>query len=441
MKKNPILIISIIFLIGIIGLITLIKLPQEKIQFNYYITGEVITGMQTGPEIDWNDQQQTPVKDVQYVSELNRKYCLKKDIPGILYELEQKKDIINNIKKAYCKSKDQFDFSAFNPCDELIHSRCKGIGKIRGEQFTEKTKEICEEWKQNLADKLDKEQFCETGCCVCKVPLKTGNINELKIRNYHKNCSAICKQIEKQIIEQNFMNMGTTANIRQTTTDIPYRFINIDTEWSTNCKKTSSITLPKKEIIDPPKEKIIIPPLTEPTGPIRTNPLTTPPLYTKTDLDKITKPKIQCPLGAEPITTEGIQCKCKDPTKVLTEKGCLSCEELCQQKGMTTQQQDWSNHILSILNKPENSCKQKVNIKTKRTKIGNCNCYSKTPPEINIDSSLLVCKNTPCGNVACGETKSCEQGRTTITVSCKWGGWQMLRPGVFAPKAGVSAQS
>ncbi|MBW2978762.1 hypothetical protein KY304_01465, partial [Candidatus Woesearchaeota archaeon] len=71
MKKNPILIISIIFLIGIIGLITLIKLPQEKIQFNYYITGEVITGMQTGPEIDWNDQQQTPVKDVQYVSELN----------------------------------------------------------------------------------------------------------------------------------------------------------------------------------------------------------------------------------------------------------------------------------------------------------------------------------------------------------------------------------
>jgi hypothetical protein len=47
-----------------------------------------------------------------------------------------------------------------------------------------------------------------------------------------------------------------------------------------------------------------------------------------------------------------------------------------------------------------------------------------------------VCKGTPCGDVTCNGSATCQQGDSTITVRCNWGGWKNIGENQFQPVLG-----
>lgn len=121
-----------------------------------------------------------------------------------------------------------------------------------------------------------------------------------------------------------------------------------------------------------------------------------------------------------------------------------SCDELCSERGMSTQQADHSSFIMSQLQ--QYSCVSGARIAAKGTltlKGENiqCTCYSKEPPSVSVDSNVPVC-NTPCGPVSCGSSASCPcpgKENCVLTASCAWKGWSWQQ-GRAIPLIGATAQ-
>ncbi len=107
---------------------------------------------------------------------------------------------------------------------------------------------------------------------------------------------------------------------------------------------------------------------------------------------------------------------------------CTSCQEFCQNKGMTTQQTDNTAYIKNYLNQ-NGVCKTNADIRgggSISVTGTNCQCFDPNPPQISI-SGDAICQQTPCGPVACNTGKSCSCGQgCTMTVTCNWGGWNYI---------------
>lgn len=116
-----------------------------------------------------------------------------------------------------------------------------------------------------------------------------------------------------------------------------------------------------------------------------------------------------------------------------TTQPAQTCEQYCNSQGLSTKQQDWSQHILQTLN-TQGVCKQSASINYgKIIKSGDCTCYPNQPPAINIAPQTIKC-NTPCGNIECGNSAQCSCGEgCTLNVNCQWGGWQQTGTQQYKP--------
>jgi hypothetical protein len=130
----------------------------------------------------------------------------------------------------------------------------------------------------------------------------------------------------------------------------------------------------------------------------------------------------QCIVGKE---AEGYNCwKCQ-----------VVCEDYCSSQGYSLERQDWSSYIGSYLN--QYSCVSGASIRIPGGLSGaGCTCYSTQQPSITIDSTVPVCSGGPCGDVPCGQSKTCTSGQTTITASCNWLGWEEVSENRWVPKIG-----
>ncbi len=152
--------------------------------------------------------------------------------------------------------------------------------------------------------------------------------------------------------------------------------------------------------------------------------------------------KCGCEKGFEYI---GNQCvpACAPPMFRNERAECLSCEQFCQSKGMTTQATDYTPYIQDYLNK-NGVCKTNAQIqggKVLEVKQFNCRCFDPNLPQISV-SGDAICEPTPCGPVACNSAKSCSCGPgCTVSVACKWFGWK-YQGGRFVPVVqGASQQA
>jgi len=110
-----------------------------------------------------------------------------------------------------------------------------------------------------------------------------------------------------------------------------------------------------------------------------------------------------------------------------------SCEDLCAGQNYLRVGKDWSDHIQGILN--GYTCVSGANISLQTATVGDCTCSNE--PSVSVDQTVPVCRDTPCGDVACGQSTSCSVGEnTTATVSCNWGGWKKIDMNKFQPILG-----
>ncbi len=113
----------------------------------------------------------------------------------------------------------------------------------------------------------------------------------------------------------------------------------------------------------------------------------------------------------------------------------LTCEDQCSQAGYLSVKPDFTNYIESRLNSV--SCVSGYQIQTSQITIGNCLCYSNTSPTITFNQTVPICKNTICGDVACGDSKTCSTGQTqTTTTTCNWRGWKKTGNQQYQPEVG-----
>jgi len=120
-----------------------------------------------------------------------------------------------------------------------------------------------------------------------------------------------------------------------------------------------------------------------------------------------------------------------------------SCEELCAERGKTTQQPDWSQDILSQLQQYSCVSGAQITLQGTLTLTGpgvSCRCYSNDPPTVNVDRTPPVCQ-TPCGPVQCGSSAQCacpDAPNCVLTASCTWNGWKWAQ-GRPVPMLGAQA--
>ena len=111
-----------------------------------------------------------------------------------------------------------------------------------------------------------------------------------------------------------------------------------------------------------------------------------------------------------------------DQERVTTPRP-VDCNKYCQEQGMQLGPADYSAYIRSYLQ--SYSCVSGARISIRTRSYQNCQCYPQQP-EITVDTTTPICKGTPCGDVACGQSTQCSCGeRCTRTVSCDWGGWKI----------------
>jgi septal ring factor EnvC (AmiA/AmiB activator) len=108
-----------------------------------------------------------------------------------------------------------------------------------------------------------------------------------------------------------------------------------------------------------------------------------------------------------------------------------SCEDVCGQEGLQVGT-DWTSYIQSQIT--PYTCVSSANVHTETTTIGSCTCSRQ--PTVTVDQTKPVCKGSVCGDVTCGESVSCQQGTSTVTVSCSWGGWKNVGENKFQPIIG-----
>lgn len=142
---------------------------------------------------------------------------------------------------------------------------------------------------------------------------------------------------------------------------------------------------------------------------------------------------LQCPDG----TYDECPSSCANGCDVAAQEGSTtcyvckqSCEEVCAQYDKVGT--NWTSYMQSYLN--EFSCVSGASASIATATIGDCVCSNQ--PTVSIDQTPPVCTGTPCGDVTCGSSSSCQDGDTTITVNCNWGGWENIGENQFRIKLG-----
>ncbi len=151
---------------------------------------------------------------------------------------------------------------------------------------------------------------------------------------------------------------------------------------------------------------------------------------------------VKCPDGTQ-SSQDACQSQCDGECLVVGSEGNLSCfqcqescADFCASKGYIEGEPDFSNYILSVISGVTCASSYEVRFRT-GIQRGSCLCYSRENPDVIIDRTVPVCRGTPCGDVACGQSASCPGGpNETITVSCTWGGWQKTGKNEFVPRIG-----
>jgi hypothetical protein len=130
-----------------------------------------------------------------------------------------------------------------------------------------------------------------------------------------------------------------------------------------------------------------------------------------------------CPNGCDVAAQQGdTTCyKCKQ-----------SCEDVCAGQGYAQVGIDWSNYIQSYIS--EYTCVSGASIGIQQATIGSCVCSNQ--PSITMNTTVPICKGTPCGDVTCGSSTSCPVEGGTVTVNCNWSGWQKVDVNQFKPVIG-----
>jgi len=115
----------------------------------------------------------------------------------------------------------------------------------------------------------------------------------------------------------------------------------------------------------------------------------------------------------------------------------VSCEDVCSQRGMSTRPPSSSSIFQQI---QQYRCVSGARIGMQTANVGQCTCYG--TPQINVDQTRPVCKNTPCGDVPCDGEASCpcpDKPNCVLTVRCTWGGWKEIQPYAYQPVLGAKA--
>jgi hypothetical protein len=93
---------------------------------------------------------------------------------------------------------------------------------------------------------------------------------------------------------------------------------------------------------------------------------------------------------------------------------------------------NWNSYIQGQLN--QYTCVSGASVEVESTTIGSCTCSNQ--PVVQVDTTVPVCKGTPCGDVQCGGSATCQAGENTVTVRCNWGGWRNIGENQFQPVLG-----
>ena len=148
----------------------------------------------------------------------------------------------------------------------------------------------------------------------------------------------------------------------------------------------------------------------------------------------VTQPNWRGPAPQDDTSTTGVTTG-GDQERVTTPQP-VDCNQYCSGQGMAASQPDYSSYIRSYLE--SYSCVSGARISIKTRSYGNCKCYP-SQPDISVDTTPPVCRGTPCGDVACGQSAQCSCGENCVrTVHCDWGGWQ-IGPASAVPIVGAKA--
>lgn len=142
----------------------------------------------------------------------------------------------------------------------------------------------------------------------------------------------------------------------------------------------------------------------------------------------------QCPAGTYTNTCPS---SCISGCDVVGQDGstqCLQCKKSCTEvcAGYGQVGTNWNTYIQTQLN--QYTCVSAATVATESTTIGSCSCSNQ--PEVQVDATVPVCKGTPCGDVTCGGSSTCQQGESTVTIHCNWGGWKNVGENKFQPVFG-----
>lgn len=190
----------------------------------------------------------------------------------------------------------------------------------------------------------------------------------------------------------------------------------------TLCSKTDAIPIPTSiKIPDSTRTPTKTPDVTKTptTDPTKTPTSTSPPILPTKTPTKTPTPTIPPVIStATPITP--IQTP-------------IDCNQVCASKGWNTQKQDFSSYIFSTVN--QYTCVSGAKITQPGSyKMGPCICYDPNEkPKIEIDTKIPLCKDTFCGDVPCGERRTCEEPGAAYSATCNWQGWKMSSSGLPSP--------
>jgi hypothetical protein len=126
----------------------------------------------------------------------------------------------------------------------------------------------------------------------------------------------------------------------------------------------------------------------------------------------------------------------KTPTLTPTQTP-IDCIQVCASKGWNTQKSDFSSYIFSTVNQYQCVSGAKIT-QPGSYKVGPCTCYDPNEkPKIEIDTRIPFCKNTFCGDVPCGEKRTCQEPGAAYSAECRWEGWKMGESGLPTPSLDV----
>jgi hypothetical protein len=142
----------------------------------------------------------------------------------------------------------------------------------------------------------------------------------------------------------------------------------------------------------------------------------------------------QCPAGT---FTNDCPSSCGNGCELVGQDGetkCYQCKKSCSEVCADFAQvgTNWNSYIQGQLN--QYTCVSGASVEVESTTIGSCTCSNQ--PVVQVDTTVPVCKGTPCGDVQCGGSATCQAGENTVTVRCNWGGWRNIGENQFQPVLG-----